>query len=525
MSTRIKCRARRLVRDENGSMALFFAFGMMTMLAAVGIAVDMGRVQLAQAKLTNSLDAAGLAAGSMASTANVQTEAERYMSANFPSGYMNTHLKTVTATPSADNKVITLRATADLDTTFMRMFGINTVALAADSEITRANRGMELVLVLDVTGSMWSSNKYIQLRNASLDLISVLYGDKTKLDNVWVGIVPYVTTVNVGNDKTAWLQSYNSALYPAGTPNIAPGNRPWKGCMEERASPYDVNDDPPVAGNTAAALNSRFTQFFWPDTTSASGNGQNDNNWINDSGGALNIYDAVNYGDPNATTPTFTGTTGRGPNIGCGDSVLPFTSSRSTVETKINALRPWRRGGTMSNVGLVWGWRFLSPRWRNSGWGHELVNGANTLPLDYGTALMDKVVVLMTDGENQFYDALTTDPHYSDYTPYRRLNTAANGGRADINTTNQNTARVTINTKTQTICTAMKNSGIIIYTVTFQLGGSAAENEARTTFRNCASKPEYYFDAESTVAGSGTPDLRTVFKQIGDSLANLRISK
>ena len=76
----------------------------------------------------------------------------------------------------------------------------------------------------------------------------------------------------------------------------------------------------------------------------------------------------------------------KGPNLGCGTPITPLTESRGTVEAGINAMRPWRRGGTTGNLGLVWGWRTISPTWRGL-WGDA------DLPLDYGTDFMDKVVV------------------------------------------------------------------------------------------------------------------------------------
>ena len=99
-------------------------------------------------------------------------------------------------------------------------------------------------------------------------------------------------------------------------------------------------------------------------------------------------------------------------------------------------MKPWRRGGTTGNLGLVWGWRTLSPKWRGL-WGDA------DLPLDYGTDFMDKVVVIMTDGNNTFYacptpstrratysPAIRTTP--SDYTAYGRLNAPGPVGLAAI---------------------------------------------------------------------------------------------
>ena len=49
---------------------------------------------------------------------------------------------------------MTLEAEATLPTTFMRIFGQNQMEVSARSEITREMTGLEVALVLDVTGSM-----------------------------------------------------------------------------------------------------------------------------------------------------------------------------------------------------------------------------------------------------------------------------------------------------------------------------------------------------------------------------------
>ncbi|MBX9726305.1 MAG: hypothetical protein K2X09_03475, partial [Rickettsiales bacterium] len=195
-----------------------------------------------------------------------------------------------------------------------------------------------------------------------------------------------------------------------------------------------------------------------------------------------------------------------------------------TVLNKINGLFPWRKSGTMSNVGIAWGWRMLSPKWRGL-WDADLVGGQVKLPMDYNTPLMQKVLIIQTDGNNNFFKSASTTPPYSDYSAMRRLNTAANGGRPDINTTSNTNGIATLNAKTTQLCNAIKAEGILIYTVTFGLGNSTEENNARNLFRGCASQTSYYFDVDSGVPGASQVDLTTAFRTIGDSLANLRISQ
>ena len=54
----------RFVRqDEQGSVFLIMAFAMLGVVGSVGVAVDLARSQMVQAKLQSSVDAAGPAAG------------------------------------------------------------------------------------------------------------------------------------------------------------------------------------------------------------------------------------------------------------------------------------------------------------------------------------------------------------------------------------------------------------------------------------------------------------------------------
>ncbi len=580
---------RHFMRAREGSVMLIFALSSIAVVGAVGVAVDTGRSQMVQAKLQNAVDAAGLAAGATVSTTDLTAVATKYVNLNFSQGNMGATLGAVTATLSEDKKIVTVAASATMPTSMMKIFGRSTLTLDASTEVTRATTGMEVSLVLDITGSMWTNNNHLKQRAAATAFLDALYGNNDTVPNLWVSVVPYVTSVNIGSQSkaTQWLTNYDLTKYPAGYPNAS---AKWKGCVEERLPPYDTNDDVPVAGNTPANLATRWNMFFWPstgpanDTINFAGNPTNgqtvvvnsvswkfvtgtpaayeskiganlsatlttlatnlnasndpailgatyansggnkititnvgDNTWYNTKTGTVTINEAVDYQNSGVGG-------GLGPNISCGDSVLPLTASKATVMSKVNGLYPWRKGGTMSNVGLAWGWRMLSPKWRGF-WDADLVGGAVKLPLDYNTALMQKVVIIETDGINNFFKSASTTPPYSDYTAFLRLNTAANGGRSDINTTSNATGIDVLNAKTTALCNAMKAKGIIIYTVTFGLGNSAAENTARNLFQNCATKSSYYFDVDSGVPGATQVNLTTAFKAIGDSLANLRISK
>src|SRR5690606_35280973 len=138
----------------------------------------------------------------------------------------------LTVEANQDKSLLTLDVDGTVDTIFMRIVGIDTINVSAHAVISRESRGMELVLVLDKTGSMWSGNKYVDLRNATNDLLNTLFGGKTAIDNLWIGVVPYVASVNIGSQSQAtnWLKNYDLSIFPPTYPN---GQTKWKGCVEE----------------------------------------------------------------------------------------------------------------------------------------------------------------------------------------------------------------------------------------------------------------------------------------------------
>ena len=77
----------RLWSCQRGAAAPLVGVCALMLVAAVGVAIDVGRGQVALSKLQAALDAAGLAAGAMVgqnlSEDLLQPEAEKYLNANF----------------------------------------------------------------------------------------------------------------------------------------------------------------------------------------------------------------------------------------------------------------------------------------------------------------------------------------------------------------------------------------------------------------------------------------------------------
>jgi hypothetical protein len=164
-------------------------------------------------------------------------------------------------------------------------------------------------------------------------------------------------------------------------------------------------------------------------------------------------------------------------------------------------------GYTQLPLGAAWGWRLLSPEWRGE-WGGDM--DVNDLPLDYDEELSQKVVIFMTDGNN---DMPEEDDDPQTYTAYGTIL----DGRID-GITEDTAAELEMNDRFAEICNSMKAAerGITIYTISF---GTDVKASSKTLLRNCASLQDYYFDAPSE------EQLKTVFRAIGDALSKLRVSK
>jgi Flp pilus assembly protein TadG len=457
----------RFLLEELGAVAVTTALALVPILGMVGVGVDASRAYLVEARLGQSLDAAGLAGGKMMFDANRNTIIQQYFNANFPSGYMGARVGAISISADSTNENLTVSTSATLNTGLMQLMGTSAVTVGAHTTVHRESRGMELALVMDNTGSMQSGGKIDAMKAGATDLINILFGQNAHVANVWVNLIPYTAAVNVGAQHTNWL-------VPGALAALKFYTTTWKGCVEARWSGInDMTDSPPSV--------EKFQPFYYPKDTD-------------------NLFPPI---DETTATNT-TSNNGTGPNLGCPPAITAMQTDKTAILNAITQMGAWHRGGTMANLGLVWGWATLSPRWRGL-WS----SATPQLPLDYGTPYMDKVIVLLTDGVNEWYDNPPAGPSGSDYTAYGRL------GWGRIGSTNATTATNTVNQRMSNLCQTLKRDGIIIYTITFQVPDATT----RALYQNCASKPSYYFDSPTNDV------LRSSFLQIANSLSNLRISQ
>src|SRR6185437_14091744 len=112
------------------------------------------------------------------------TKAQQFFTANYPPSKLGT-VGTLNVVFSGDN--INVSVSGTVQTTFMKLANINTLAVGANAVITNK----ELVLVLDTTGSMGSGGKLSSLKTAAKQLVSTLFAGQATSTTVKIAVVPF----------------------------------------------------------------------------------------------------------------------------------------------------------------------------------------------------------------------------------------------------------------------------------------------------------------------------------------------
>jgi Flp pilus assembly protein TadG len=454
-----------MIKCQRGNVAIMFALSLIPIVGCAGMGVDVALAYAARSRMSAALDEAALAVGSSNGTAAQLSQiAQNFFNANFPPGTLGT---TPAVIVTVNGNTITASASAAIPTTIMKAIGINSVPVNVSSTVLRQINGLELAMVLDNTGSMVSNNNIQALRTAAQSLTDILFGGIAVHPTLKIGLVPYSAAVNPGSIAPSLITTNDT---------YAPTNLlGWKGCVIERSGADGIGDTPTVT----------WMRYNWLPAV--------DNNYSLTN--SATVLTGQSYG--NAAT---------GPNLGCPTPITPLTNVYATVTSGISVMQAWSRGGTLGDIGMAWGLRVLSPDWPfNQG-------------QPWGTPNLTKALILMTDGDNQFYKLPGTaggnklnNAVYSDYTGYGRLDELGRMG-----TTNVATAKTLIDTRLATMCQTLKAKGVVVYTITF---ASAINAGTKSIYLNCATDPSKYFDSPTQT------DLQNAFHAIATELSNLRISQ
>jgi Flp pilus assembly protein TadG len=200
----------RLARDVRGNTLAIVGAALVPLAGMIGSGVDMSRAYMAKTRLQSACDAAALAGRRVMTNdtlnATVTNEATRFFNFNFRQNLYQTESFTPVVTRPTSG---TVRVTAStrIPTSIMRIFGFTTLPLNVTCDASLNFVNTDVMLVLDVTGSMADSlngtQKIVALRDAVLALYDELAPVQTQLEanglRLRYGVVPYSTTVNVGS--------------------------------------------------------------------------------------------------------------------------------------------------------------------------------------------------------------------------------------------------------------------------------------------------------------------------------------
>lgn len=267
---------RRLAADREGAALPIMAAALIPLLGGIGTAVDVGRIYLVHHQLQAGVDAAALAGARAFGNVSAgddgrERQATIYFDENFPFGFMGT--PQVTPERSFQTvggiNITTVTATLDLPLTFMRLFGYNTHAIRVTARAELQPKPIEVMVVLDDTGSMQTkdvdASKTLQrmdaLRTAMHDFISVLHQGASTRAELAMGFVTYNVTTNVGailqkaGVEVEPLDGFTNVSAYTGGSNVSPGNGlAWRGC---------VANDESLAGVDLSASPTTFEEGAW----------------------------------------------------------------------------------------------------------------------------------------------------------------------------------------------------------------------------------------------------------------------
>ena len=207
----------RLRKDTRGMTMAMMAMGLIMLAGMAGSAVDIGRSYLVKTRLQQACDAGVLAGRRAMTSAAVDTpvvnQARNFFNQNFATGEASATNVTFTpvAATGANAGQITATATATVPMSVMQLFGMTNIDLTVDCDARLEVSNTDVMMVLDVTGSMaecpdgsycggGAGSKIEGLRAAVVDFYDTVAAATNANARFRLGFVPYSQSVNMGVD-------------------------------------------------------------------------------------------------------------------------------------------------------------------------------------------------------------------------------------------------------------------------------------------------------------------------------------
>lgn len=244
---------------KGGNVAVTFALAIVPVIGFVGAAVDYSRANSARTSMQSAADSTALMLSKDAlglSAAQLQAKAQAYFNAMYThSDAVGVSLAATFSEPQPGHFQVNLTATANVNTTFTKVIGQNQVPISVTSQAVWGIKRLELAMALDNTGSMSSSNKMAELKDAATHLINTLQAASKTAGDIKIAIIPFDTTVKIGsshkNDTWVDFSEYSCSEFGLGWGCTTTQKRnAWEGCVADRDHPNDTQDTVPSSSSS-----------------------------------------------------------------------------------------------------------------------------------------------------------------------------------------------------------------------------------------------------------------------------------
>ncbi len=349
---RARAFATQFAREEDGVLIAFGIYVFLLILMIGGIGIDLMQFERDRTELQYTLDRAVLAAADLDQTLDPTTVVTDY----FAKSGMSAYLTGVTVNEGLGYRTVAATATTTVKTQFMRLTGVDSLIAPASGTAEERIDGVEISLVLDVSGSMNSNSKLSNLKIAARNFVDEMVAN-SQAGKMSISIIPYATQVSAPDNVFAQLNVDRQQTY--------------SNCINFQSADFSTTTLDPATPRQG-------TMHFDP--------------WY--------YFDGRPY-TPERTVqlPVCSDNAGR--------EMMLLQSNPTTLKSFIGNLSAG--GNTSIDVGMKWGTALLDPSTQpvvSALIADGTVNSVFTgRPTAYSSGDTLKVIVLMTDGQNtsQYY--------------------------------------------------------------------------------------------------------------------------
>jgi len=186
---------------EKGQVMVIAALVMLVLVAAIGLAIDLGRIFVARAQLVRAVDAAALAGTlELPNLTTAEVKVRAYMTENEPSAHVDVPISTA-------ERQIQVKGTKTVDMFFIKVLGIDSVEVTAHATAGFGVLAVDTVMAIDASSSMGSgtgcpsgpSCPIVAAKNAAKAFVDTLLTGSVASTETLVGETPYRGCFNLPN--------------------------------------------------------------------------------------------------------------------------------------------------------------------------------------------------------------------------------------------------------------------------------------------------------------------------------------